>query len=107
MGRRGRYAPEMPCRPICGMTTSMVPDRERASRHGDLGLTSYAIYLDRIESVEGLLNHLRRAVLLDKIIAVRRIEGVLKRRVTPGRSRWSRSGLWAKARGGRGTGPFG
>lgn len=44
------------------------------------GLTSYAVYRDRIEFEEGLLNRRRRTVLLDRIIDVRRLnEGVLQR----------------------------
>jgi uncharacterized membrane protein YdbT with pleckstrin-like domain len=42
-------------------------------------LTSYAIYPDRIEFEEGLLNRQRRTVLLDKIIDVQLTEGVLQR----------------------------
>jgi uncharacterized membrane protein YdbT with pleckstrin-like domain len=48
------------------------------------GLTSYAIYPDRIEFEEGLLNQRRRTVLLDKIIDVQLIEGVLRRTVGAG-----------------------
>ena len=43
------------------------------------GLTSYAIYPDRIEFEEGLLNRQRRTVLLDRIIDVQLTEGVLQR----------------------------
>ena len=43
------------------------------------GLTTYAIYPDRIEFEEGLLNRQRRTVLLDRIIDVQLIEGVLQR----------------------------
>jgi uncharacterized membrane protein YdbT with pleckstrin-like domain len=43
------------------------------------GRTSYAIYPDRIEFEEGLLNRQRRTVLLDKIIDVQLTEGVLQR----------------------------
>ena len=43
------------------------------------GLTTYAIYPDRIEFEEGLLNRQRRTVLLDKIIDVRLTEGILQR----------------------------
>ncbi len=43
------------------------------------GLTAYAIYPDRIEFEEGLLNRQRRTVLLDKIIDVQLTEGVLQR----------------------------
>jgi hypothetical protein len=43
------------------------------------GLTSYAIYADRIESEEGLLNHRRRMVRLDNTMEVRLIESVLQR----------------------------
>src|SRR5581483_11245973 len=43
------------------------------------GLTSYAIYPDRIEFEEGLLNRQRRTVLLDKIIDIQLTEGVLQR----------------------------
>jgi uncharacterized membrane protein YdbT with pleckstrin-like domain len=43
------------------------------------GLTSYAIYPDRIEFEEGLLNHQHRTVLLDKIVEVRLIESILQR----------------------------
>jgi uncharacterized membrane protein YdbT with pleckstrin-like domain len=43
------------------------------------GLTRYAIYPDRIEFEEGLLNRRRRTVLLDRIIDVQLAEGVLQR----------------------------
>jgi uncharacterized membrane protein YdbT with pleckstrin-like domain len=42
-------------------------------------LTTYAIYPDRIEFEEGLLNRQRRTVLLDKITDVQLSEGVLQR----------------------------
>jgi hypothetical protein len=43
------------------------------------GQTSYAIYPDRIEFEEGLLDLQHRTVLLDKITEVRLIVGVLQR----------------------------
>lgn len=43
------------------------------------GLTTYAIYPDRIEFEEGLLNRRKRTVLLDKIIDVQLTEGVFQR----------------------------
>ncbi len=43
------------------------------------GRTSYAIYPERIEFEEGLLNRQRRTVLLDRIIDVQLTEGVLQR----------------------------
>ena len=48
------------------------------------GLTTYAIYPDRIEFEEGLLNRQRRTVLLDRIIDVQLSEGVLQRTVGAG-----------------------
>lgn len=48
-----------------------------SSRHS--GLTHYAIYPDRIEFEEGLLNRRRRTVLLDRIIDVQLSEGILQR----------------------------
>jgi uncharacterized membrane protein YdbT with pleckstrin-like domain len=48
------------------------------------GLTAYAIYPDRIEFEEGLLNRQKRTVLLDRIIDVRLTEGVLQRTVGAG-----------------------
>jgi uncharacterized membrane protein YdbT with pleckstrin-like domain len=48
------------------------------------GLTSYAIYPDRIEFEEGLLNRRRRTVLLDRIIDVQLTQGVLQRTVGAG-----------------------
>jgi uncharacterized membrane protein YdbT with pleckstrin-like domain len=48
------------------------------------GLTTYAIYPDRIEFEEGLLNRQRRTVLLDRIIDVRHTEGILQRTVGAG-----------------------
>ena len=48
------------------------------------GMRSYAIYPDRIEFEEGLLNRRRRTVLLDKIIDVLLTEGVLQRTVGAG-----------------------
>jgi uncharacterized membrane protein YdbT with pleckstrin-like domain len=48
------------------------------------GRTSYAIYRDRIEFEEGLLNRQRRTVLLDRIIDVQLTEGVLQRMVEAG-----------------------
>jgi hypothetical protein len=71
------------------------------------GLTSYAIYPDRIEFEEGVLNHRHRTVLLDKIIEVRLIEGALQRTGGPGRSHWSRSNPVAGAGGSRRVGPSG
>ena len=43
------------------------------------GLTTYAIYPDRVEFEEGLLNRQRRTVLLDRILDVQLTEGVLQR----------------------------
>jgi uncharacterized protein YbaR (Trm112 family) len=48
------------------------------------GLTSYAIYADRIEFEEGLWSHRRRMVLLDKIIEVRLAESLLQRMAAAG-----------------------
>ena len=47
-------------------------------------LTSYAIYPDRIEFEEGLLNRQRRTVLLDRIIDVQLTEGLLQRTAAAG-----------------------
>jgi uncharacterized membrane protein YdbT with pleckstrin-like domain len=48
------------------------------------GLTTYAIYPDRIELEEGLLNRRRRTVLLDRIIDVQLTEGILLQTVGAG-----------------------
>ena len=47
-------------------------------------LTSYAIYPDRIEFEEGVLNRQRRTVLLANVIDVQLTEGVLQRTVGAG-----------------------
>lgn len=48
------------------------------------GQTSYAIYRDRIEFEEGLINRQRRTVLLDKIVDVQLTESALQRTVGAG-----------------------
>lgn len=48
------------------------------------GVTTYAIYPDRIEVEVGLLNRRRRTVFLDRIIDVQLTEGILQRTVGAG-----------------------